>query len=216
MDRVSLAFAPVAKYAAAFLLLLGSAQICCADHPDRSHRPAVAPERMLSGVYIDSSEHHSLRNEDGVRIEPISDVLEALGTPSKVVRLNRCENNYIWNRGDLLLEVGSGCVYQKVGGKDVMRTHGAYSVEVWGKRPEGSVGITGRGLALGDSMERVKRLYGFRCESGEYVSGTGTQNTHGEHYAHYAEYQWGDSVELDVDADAKGQVVHMLLRGHLE
>ncbi len=148
----------------------------------------------------------------GLHIEPISDVLKTLGPPYKVVKLDECENSYIWNRGEVQLEVGSGCVYQKVGGKDFMHTHGAYSVEVWGKHPEQSIGITGRGLGLGDSIQRVKRLYGTRCECGKYLTGTGTQNTHGEQYAYYAMYQWeGGGVELHVDANAQGHVVHMLL-----
>lgn len=174
------------------------------------------PEEMLSGVYIDSSANHSLRNENGVFIEPMPDVLGTLGKPLKIVQRDKCESNYVWKRGEVLLEVGTGCIFQKVRGKDVMRAHGAYSVEVWGLHPQGTIGISGQGLALGDSIAKMKRLYGTHCECGRYLSGTGTQNTHGEHYEYYAQYQWSENVELDADADAQGRVVHILLMGDLD
>jgi hypothetical protein len=198
------------------VLFLGMNPTCRADHPDRAHRPTGKPEEMLSGVYINSSARGSLRNEDGVLIEPMANVLRTLGEPLKVVKKNGCQTNYVWKQGGVQLEVGSGCIFQKVQGKNVVRTHGVYSVEVWGQHPEGAVGMTGRGLALGDSMAQVKRLYGTKCECGQYRSGTGTQDTHGEQYEYYAQYQWGEGVELDVDADAQGHVVHILLMGDLE
>jgi hypothetical protein len=198
------------------LLFLGWDSVCRADHPDREHRPTGKPEEMLSGVYINSSAYHSLRNEAGVLIEPMPNVLETLGEPLKVVKKNKCESNHVWKQGEVLLEVGSGCIFQKVQGKNVLCARGAYSVEVWGLHPQGAIGITGRGLALGDSIVKMQRLYGTHCECGRYVSGTGTQNTRGEHYEYYARYQWGENVELDVDADAQGHVVHILLMGDLE
>lgn len=187
-----------------------------ADHPDRKHRPSGKAEYSLSGVYIDAHGHDSIRNEDGVYVEAMRGVLRYLGKPVTIAAKNRCESNFLWLAGPVRMEVGSGCVFQKVAGKDVMRTHGAYAVEVWGIRPHGRIGVTGRGLALGDSWAKVKRLYGTRCECGRYTTGTGVQNTHGLKYARYAQYQWGDRVELAVDADAHGRVVHILLAGDLE
>ncbi len=44
------------------------------------------------------------------------------------------------------------------------------SVEVWGSRPDGEVGTTGRGLKLGDSVTDARRLYGLRLYFGVTVS----------------------------------------------
>lgn len=200
----------------AFLFLLYSVQVYSADHPVRNQRPVGAPEGMLSGIYINVSSHHSLRNADGILIEPLSDVLHTLGKPNTVINKNKCEGTYIWKTGGVLLKVETGCIFQTVEGHYIMLTQGAYSVEVWGSRTHGNIGRTGRGLALGDSMAKMKRLYGARCECGNYASGTGDQDTHGEHYAYYAQYQWGGNIELDVDADARGHVVHILLMGDIE
>lgn len=216
MCRLVLRPIMIAKCLPLFLLLLGSVRAYCADHPDRNHRPSGTPEGVLSGVYINVPGHHSIRNADGVFIEPISEVLRTLGKPDKVINKNKCEDTYIWETGDVLLQVGTGCIYQTVQGRNIMRAKGAYSVEVWGNRSHGSIGKTGRGLGLGDPLAKMRHLYGLRCECGHYSSGTGTQDAHGERYAYYAEYQWGETVELDVDANAQGHIVHILLRGDLE
>lgn len=198
------------------LSLLVSYPAFSADHPPKDHRPIGAPEEMLSGVYVNSTGHHSIRNADSVLIEPLSEVLQTLGRPDDIVSKNRCEKTYIWSSGGVRLEVGMKCIFQMVQGHSVMRSLGAYSVEVWGERAQGSIGRTGRGLALGDSMAKMKRLYELRCECGRYVSGTGDQDTHGERYEYYAQYQWGEKVKLDIDADAEGRIVHILLMGDLE
>ncbi len=197
-------------------LMLAVAAACRADHPDKNHRPTGRPETSLSGVYINTRAGHSIRDEAGIYVEPIANVLRVLGKPTKVVRNNKCESTYQWVSGAVRIEVGTGCVFQKVAGRDLLRTHGAYSVEVWGTAPVGKIGVTGKGLALGNPWSKVKRLYGTRCECGTYSSGTGSQKTHGFTYAQYAQYQWGDKVELDIDADAQGRVVHILLVGELE
>lgn len=188
---------------------------CQADHLNRMHRATGRAEDVLSGVRINSP-MHGVINEDDVYIEPMVAVLKSLGTPTKIIAKNKCESNYIWNVGAVRIEVGSGCVFQKVAGKDVMRTHGAYAVEVWGTRALRGLVATGRGLALGDPWSKVQKLYGTRCNCGRYTSGTGSQNTHGLEYARYGRYQWKDGIEFDVDVDKNGRVVHMLLLGDIE
>lgn len=212
-------FKELRRCVAAAGLLINLSISIRADHPGPAHRPTGKPEQKLSGIYFNARGHHAIRNEVGSYIEPISEVLKTLGKPLSVTIVNdtnKCESTYVWKQGDVRLEVGSGCIFQKVDSKDVMMGHGAYSVEVWGKRHHDFIGVTGRGLALGDPMAKAKRLYGNRCECERYTSGTGTQITHGEHYEYSLRYQWGDRVELDIDADAHGRVVHMLLIGDLD
>jgi hypothetical protein len=48
------------------------------------------------------------------------------------------------------------------------------SVEVWGSRPDGEVGTTGRGFKLGDSVADARRLYGLRLYFGVTVSENST------------------------------------------
>lgn len=201
--------------------LMYIASPCWADHPDAAHRPKGRAEDSLSGVYIGARSHHALLDEGGVYIEPMEAVLETLGRPERVVAVansNGCESTYVWTSGAAYMEVGSGCLMQKVARKDVMRAHGAFAVEVWGRRAVGKIGVTGRGLALGDHWSKVIRLYGNQCECGRNnTTGPGWHHTHGMKYARYAEYVWDDqNVVLDIDADAQGRVVHILLMGDTE
>jgi len=200
-------------------LLLGALLIfgqCLADHPDKAHRPKGKPESSLSGVDINSREHHALQNDDGIYIEPIASILETLGVPAKVITKNDCERDYLWIKEGVRTSVGTGCIPQQISGKIVSRGHGAYSVDVWGKNASGILGVTGRGLALGDLWARVKQIYGTRGQFDRYTTGTGTQDTHGFKYYYNARYQWGDAVLLTIDADRQGNVVHMQLMGDLE
>lgn len=91
----------------------------------------------LSEVYIGARGHHAMLDEDGVYIEPMAAVLETLGRPERLVPVansNGCASTYVWTNGAAYMEVGSGCLMQKVARKDVMRAHGAFAVEVWGQR----------------------------------------------------------------------------------
>ena len=188
---------------------------CRADHLDRIHHALGAAEVLLSGVHINSP-RHGVINEVGVYIEPMAAVLKSLGKPIKIIEENNCESSYIWVVEAVRTEVSSGCVFQRLLTKDVMRTHGAYAVDVWGTQALGRMGTTGKGLALGDSWSKVQKIYGTRCNCGRYTTGAGAQNTHGLKYAVYARYLWKNGIELDLDADKDGRVVHMLLLGDIE
>ena len=67
-------------------------------------------------------------------------------------------------------------------------------VDVWGAGV-GSIGKTGRGLALGDGISRVMQLYGPRFQKDP----------------HSITLQWKDETTLVLDLDEKGRIIHIQL-----
>jgi hypothetical protein len=75
-------------------------------------------------------------------------------------------------------------------------------VEVRGTRPSrNGIGITGSGLALGDSITDVRRRYGSRIVVER---------------ARFLHVYWKDGTELEIDLDDKGRICRMRLLAELE
>lgn len=184
-----------------------------AEHLEKARKHNRSFENSLAGVFINSRNRGASRlNADGKYIEPIASVLKTLGAPQKITSKNNCQSEYLWVKKGVRIEVFTGCIFEVVAGKDVLRGHGAYSVEVWGNRAAAAVPGTGRGLALGDELSKAKRLYAAPNVSGQYADGAGTQDTHGLNYTYYESYQWEvNGFDLNIDAGANGRVNHIQL-----
>jgi hypothetical protein len=74
-------------------------------------------------------------------------------------------------------------------------------IDVWGDGPKGNLGITGRGLALGSTLEQQKALYGNRYET-LYTEKDGT--TH-------IQMEWSSGAYLMIDYGPSGHSNHMRL-----
>jgi hypothetical protein len=80
-----------------------------------------------------------------------------------------------------------------------------YSVEVWGAKPTGKLGITGRGLNLGATLNDVRRVYGIRFNTSRHDDGTIQLIV-----------QWQDETTLYLYFDETGHVNHMHLIAAIE
>ncbi len=74
-------------------------------------------------------------------------------------------------------------------------------IDVWGDAPRGELGVTGRGLALGSTLDRQKALYGDRYEV-SFVGSDGV--TH-------IQLQWEDGAFLMIDYTPNGRCNHIRL-----
>jgi hypothetical protein len=72
-------------------------------------------------------------------------------------------------------------------------------VSVWGTKPEGKLGRTGKGLALGDSINRLRVLYGSR-----YIERQAKD-------VHTVFIEWRDTTGLEIEFDKQGRINHMTL-----
>ena len=75
-----------------------------------------------------------------------------------------------------------------------------YSVEVWGTAPDRSIGKTGMGLRLGDTLLDLRRIYGDRFEKKTLVNDTVMVTV-----------QWQDETTLYVYFNNHGQINHLHL-----
>ena len=76
-------------------------------------------------------------------------------------------------------------------------------VEVWGTRPtKGGIGITGAGLALGDTLSDVRRHYGSSMSSSQR--------------GRFLQIYWKDGTELEITIDDRGRINRMRLLAQLE
>jgi hypothetical protein len=73
-------------------------------------------------------------------------------------------------------------------------------IDVWGDAPRGALGVTGRGLQLGDTLERQKAIYGDRYSLPYAEKGTTS-----------VQMDWEDGTELTVDYGPDGHSNHIRL-----
>jgi hypothetical protein len=105
--------------------------------------------------------------------------------------------NYEWRRPGVRLIVGTW--------NDKGESSIAYSVEVWGRKPDGVIGVTGRGLTLGSTLRAIRQIYGSRFRQIKRDDGT-QQIT----------IQWQDETTLELYLDRQDQVNHMHLLASTE
>ena len=172
-------------------LLFGLLLLPCilkADHPPDRETAKGKSDTVLSGV--------------DVYVSTIAAVEKWMGKPARIEDLPERDNiaggrNYEWRRPGVRLVLGT---WDDQGPHSI-----AYSVEVWGAKPDGIIGTTGKGLRLGSKLASVRRIYGSRVRRLKRDDGT-LQVT----------IQWRDETRLDLYFDWQGRVNHMHLLASTE
>ncbi len=191
---------------AVFSFAPGVAEAHAGGLPGKDQLATGRPETRLSGI------------ETGIR--PAGTRL-SLGTKlSKIIKLYGPPTSkedavvpdgaggtrfYIWQWPGLKMSVATYFTYRKLvhprswrGG--MIESRVAY-IDVWGDAPRGLLGTTGRGLALGCTLEQQKAIYG-ESYSIPYTDKNGTT---------YVEMQWEDGTFLTVDYGPSGRSNHIRL-----
>ena len=96
------------------------------------------PDTVLSGINVCST--------------PMWKVFRMLGNPARTERITN-QPVFVWERGEVKLKVSE---------YTFLRGLVPNFVEVSGKAPVGDIGKTGRGLALGATLNDIRRVYGRR------------------------------------------------------
>ncbi len=159
------------------LLTAVIAPIAPADHLPEGKRAQGKGESVLCGIDL---QHASLE-----------DLTKLLGEPTAVR-----EDARVWKTQNVKVEVGIDRVLNP---DNTLGQYYVSYVEVWGRKPDGKFGRTGRGLALGDTIERLRALYGNR-----YVE-------KGSKGVQTVSIEWRDTTWLDVEFDGTGHVNHIKL-----
>lgn len=159
-----------------------------ADHLPENKLARGRADTVLSGVDIYKT--------------PMTKAIVKLGKPAKVTDVPSTPDegggrSYEWQRGDTRLELFT---WNDKGDESV-----PYSAEVWGKKPAGNIGTTGRGLHLGDRLADVRRIYGGRFIKTKHKDGS-----------FHLTIQWEDETTLDLDFDKTGYINHMHLMAEVE
>ncbi|MBZ5696846.1 MAG: hypothetical protein LAN36_15980 [Acidobacteriia bacterium] len=192
------------------LLVLFTVTAAVGDHLEPEQRARGKVESLLCGINVNWT--------------PIARVLEKYGKPIKLPDYPNespnppggGERKYEWDFESGITMV----VYTMYSDKPTGTPQDpfpageyAYAVDVKGSSPRGELGRTGRGLALGDTLDRVKRIYGPRFLLG--------QNTLTRF--NYVVIQWidprtrkEDDTTMDIDFDSHGRISHIELAADVE
>ena len=134
-------------------------------------------------------------------ITTIRDVIQRLGTPdrdpgSQLERRHEIPLSgvYEWQRTGWRLGI---LVEESWGRLRIAK------VEVWGEHPRGDISSTGQGARLGDTINKVRRIYGIR----PYLD-TGTLEPKGQRLLLFS----GGETILAIDVDSAQRVCHMKLQ----
>ncbi len=166
-----------------FAVCLAIPPAAMADHLPENKLARGRADTVLSGVDVYKT--------------PMTKAIAELGKPAKVTDVPSWGRDYDWQREGTRLQLGT---WNDKGDESV-----PYSAEVWGAKPAGSIGITGRGLKLGDTLADVRRIYGGRFIKAKHNDGT-----------FHLTIQWEDETTLDLDFDKTGHINHMQLEAEIE
>ena len=163
--------------------------LCCVGTADRLPANQIAKGKaddVLSSVNIYKT--------------TIGQIFSRFGHPSRTIDVLEDKNDgrdYEWDHGEVKLFLGT---WNDKGNNSI-----PYSVEVWGRRPVVILGITGRGLRLGDTLAEVREIYGERFSKYQQEDGT-LQVT----------VQWQDETTLYLYFDHSGKIDHIHLMAATE
>jgi hypothetical protein len=168
-----------------FACLFVTCQLAWPDHLPPSKIALGKPEHVLAGV--------------NVYDDSIESVLKRLGKPNKVDSNTNSdyppgsgERSYDWNSNGVRIRVGTEFHTDETTKKVIESA--PMIVDVWASGV-GSTAKTGKGLALGDGISRIRKLYGPRFQRD----------------AHSITLQWKDETSLILDLDDNGRIIHMQL-----
>ena len=182
----------------AFLFI--AAVPAAAGYPDKEKLATGTLETKLSGITV------GIRPE-GTQLPngtPISEIIQLYGPPTSkedaVVPDGAGGTRfYKWEWPGLRMSVATYFYY--IGGEQrtMVESHPAY-IDVWGDAPRGVLGVTGRGLQLGATLEQQKALYGGRYTLLYAEKGTTS-----------VQMDWEDGTELTIDYGSNGHSNHIRL-----
>lgn len=193
-------FVPVIAVVAAFVFLTTAPTL--ADHLEGNQQALGEPEHLLSGI--------------DVRNSTIAEIIKIYGEPTSKRDIPAegvrdgvgGERNYIWESNGLKFGVWTGYHNEKESGIN--------SVDVWGNAAKGVLGMTGRGLSLGSTIQQQKTIYGDRF----FVSSTfGKMLPSGPDPRGTVKsvlLEWRDGTQMVIDYDSNGHISHMQLSADIE
>jgi len=163
-----------------------------ADHLEGKQRATGAPEHVLCGIDVYKT--------------AVTEVIKAYGEPTEKRDIPAVglkdgvggERNYTWVKVGLRLAVWTG--YHNDHESSV------YGVDVWGPAPQGELGKSGRGLALGSTLQQQKAICGDRF----FVSSRDKGKVKS------VLLEWRDGTQLVADYDPDGHISHMQLSADIE
>ena len=172
-----------------------------AGYPDKDQLATGKPETKLSGITV-GIQPVGTELPNGT---PISEIIKLYGPPTSqedaVVPDGAGGTRfYKWAWPGLRMSVATYFYYVGAAQKTMVESHPAY-IDVWGNAPRGALGVTGRGLQLGATMEQQKTIYGDRY-SIPYTEKDGTK---------YVQMEWEDGTELMIDYGPNGHSNHIRL-----
>lgn len=148
-----------------------------AQHVPEDQLTLGPPEHELSGINVYGAK---LKHVIALYGKPTSQDKDKQGLPL-----------YIWQKAGIKLQVGTA--YDN--------PENVYAVEVWGTKPAGKLGRTGKGLALGCDLNCVRKIYGAKL-----IQPSPTE----------ALVAFREDTRLRVGLDAAGHVNHIALVGAIE
>jgi hypothetical protein len=182
----------------AFLFIAASQ--AAAGYPDKDKLATGTPETKLSGITV-GIQPLGTQLPNGT---PISEIIKLYGPTTSqedaVVPDGAGGTRfYKWEWPGLRMSVATYFYY--VGGEQrtMVESHPAY-IDVWGDAPKGELGVTGRGLQLGATLEQQKALYGDRYTLLYAEKGTTS-----------VQLDWEDGTELMIDYGSTGHSNHIRL-----
>ena len=158
-------------------LLMVASTVADADHLPDNRVARGKADSILCGIDVKNSS--------------VAALSKLLGKPT-VVR----SDTRIWKTANVKVEVG---IDQALNGDNSPGALYISYVEVWGTKPDGKLGRTGKGLALGDTIDRLREVYGTR-----YIEKLANG-------VHTVSIEWRDTTGLQVEFDKNGRVNHMRL-----
>ena len=190
----------------ALTLTLVHAAANAAGLPDKDQLATGKPETTLSGIAT-GIRPKGTRLPNGTSI---SKIFKLYGTPASkedaVVPDGAGGTRiYKWQWPGLKMSVATYFTYRKLIDPHSLRggltESGVAYIDMWGDAPKGLLGTTGRGLALGCTLEQQKAIYGNHYQV-PYVEKDGT--TH-------IEMEWDDGTFLMIDYAPIGRSNHIRL-----
>lgn len=108
-------------------------------------------------------------------------------------------NIYTWNRSGSKMRLRSWFTTDEKTGKIVKGD--VFEIDVWGGKAKKEIGVTGKGIALGDSLLKVLKTY---------EKPTSQEKNPSNKISNYF-IRWEDGAHLDVDFDQNGRINHIQL-----
>jgi len=200
--RFGFLLAPWLRGAGLILIAIVGSTFTTAQAPGSAKNSVAAgpAERIMSAIHVD------MRNGDRIR-QVIRRLGEPASTEDAVVPDGAGGTRfYTWQFSGLKMSAATFFYYRQrrllwLHWRSIRESRVAYA-DVWGDAPQGTLGMTGRGLALGSTLEQQKSIYGERYTVRFSDPKTGIV---------YVEIWWDDNTCLMVDYGPDGRSHHLRL-----